>query len=186
MWGSAVHKYLEDRVRDGTKLPASIAGYEKLVDPIVNSKGEKLVEQQMAITADLKPVGWESPEAWCRGIVDIGVITKSRDRAILLDWKTGKRKTDNHQLMLFAGLAFAHYENLNYVSTGFVWLKENKIDKKAFTREEVPIIWQEFIPRVKRFERAYQTTTFPPKPSGLCRNYCPVPKHQCEFSGKQK
>lgn len=185
MWGSTVHKYLEDRVRDGTPLPVTVAGYEGLVAPIVNSGGTKLVEQQMAVTAELKPTDWTAPDAWCRGIVDVGVMSASQDRALLLDWKTGKRKSDNDQLMLFAGLAFSHYPNLQVVQTGFVWLKENKIDKQTFKREDVPIIWNNFVPRVMRFEGAYTKASFPPKPSGLCRNYCPVPKHQCEFSGRQ-
>lgn len=184
MWGSTVHKYLEDRVRDNKPLPITVAGYEGIVAPIINSGGTKLVEEQMAVNSSLAPTQWTAEDAWCRGIVDIGIISLARDRALLLDWKTGKRKTDTDQLMLFAGLAFAHYPQLNVVQTGFVWLKEKKIDKQSFTREDIPIIWQRFIPRVQRFERAYAEATFPPKPSGLCRNYCPVPKHKCEFSGK--
>lgn len=184
MWGSTVHKYLEDRVRDGTPLPVSVAGYEKLVAPIIESKGTKLVEQQLAVSKDLTPVSWDSDSAWCRGIVDVGILSTGKRSAMLLDWKTGKRKPDSDQLMLFAGLAFAHYPELTTVQTGFIWLKDNKIDKKEFTRNEVPIIWQTFIPRVARLERAYSSTTFPPKPSGLCAKYCPVSRHKCEFSGR--
>lgn len=184
-WGSAVHKHLEDRVRDGIPLPPIIAGYEALVAPVINSSGTKLVEQQFAVTSGLQPANWTASDAWCRGIVDLGVLSSTKTSAVLLDWKTGKRKPDNDQLMLFAGLAFSHYASLKTVQTGFVWLKENKIDKKTFTREDVPVIWQQFVPRVKRMERAYQTDTFPPKPSGLCRNYCPVPNNVCQFSGKK-
>lgn len=184
MWGSTVHKHLEDRLRDGTSLPVSIKQYEGLVAPIANSKGTILIEQQMAVTKDLTPTEWGSSAAWCRGIVDAGVIHLSQSRALLLDWKTGKRKVDNDQLMLFAGLAFSHYPSLQVVNTGFVWIKENKIDKQEFTREEIPKIWMTFVPRVARLERAYETTIFPPKPSGLCARYCPVSKQQCSFSGR--
>lgn len=184
MWGSTVHKYLEDRVRDGTPLPVSVAGYEKLVAPIINSGGTKLVEQQMAVNKNLHPVEWTASDAWCRGIVDVGILSTSKDRALLLDWKTGKRKADNDQLMLFAGLAFSHYAELRTVSTGFVWLKEGKIDKQQFKKEDTATIWQAFLPRVQRMERAYEKASFPPKPSGLCSKWCPVPKHKCEFSGK--
>ena len=185
LWGSTVHKYLEDRVRDGTSLPVSVAGYEKIVAPIVNSPGIKLVEEQMAVDKELRPVEWTADNAWCRGIVDIGILSTSHEKALLLDWKTGKRKADNDQLMLFAGLAYSHYPKLEIVQTGFVWLKENKVDKQGFTRKDISKIWATFAPRVHRMERAYLKAEFPPKPSGLCRNYCPVPKHKCEFSGKQ-
>ncbi|NVN99273.1 MAG: PD-(D/E)XK nuclease family protein [Geobacteraceae bacterium] len=184
-WGSTVHKYLEDRLRDGTRLPVSVRGYEGLVAPIANAPGEKLVEHQMAVNSSLKPTEWTSQDAWCRGIVDAGVLSRSLNKAVLLDWKTGKRKADNDQLMLFAGLAFSHYPELQIVQTGFVWLKENKIDKQTFKREDISTIWMTFLPRVQRMERAYEKAEFPPNPSGLCRNYCPVPKHKCEFSGKQ-
>jgi hypothetical protein len=107
------------------------------------------------------------------------------NKALLLDWKTGKRKFDSSQLKLFAGLAFAHYPQVEIVFTGFVWLKEGKIDKDTFTREDVPAIWQEFVPRVRRLERAYEEDKFPPKPSGLCSKWCPVPNRLCKFSGKQ-
>lgn len=183
MWGSRVHKHLEDRMRDGTPLPVSIAGYESLVAPLVSAKGQLLVEEQLAVTADLQPTTWESPTAWCRGIVDVGVITNGADKALLLDWKTGKIKSDSDQLMLFAGLAFAHYQSLNFVQTGFVWLKDRRITKQSFSREDIPVIWQTFIPRVQRLERAYEKASFLPKPSGLCANYCPVKKAVCQFSG---
>jgi hypothetical protein len=184
IWGSRVHECLEHRVKDGTPLPEMLAGYEKLVAPIAAHPGEKLIEKQMAINESLQPTEWFADDAWCRGIVDVGVINGSR--GLLLDYKTGKRKSDLTQLKLFAGLAFASYPELEVINTGFVWLKDNAIDKKEYTRQEVPMIWQEFIPRVQRMQRAYDENKFPPKTSGLCKKYCPVPKHKCEFSGRER
>lgn len=182
LWGSTVHKYLEDRVKQGTPLPESVAGYERLAAPIADKPGEKLVEKQMAVTSAFQPTGWFDKDTWCRGIVDVGVLTGKR--GLLLDWKTGKRKPDSTQLKLFAALAFAHYPDLEVVTTGFVWLKEGAVDRESYTREQVPVIWREFVPRVQRLERAYESGSFPPKPSGLCGKWCPVPKSKCEFSGK--
>lgn len=182
-WGSTVHKHLEDRLRDGTPLPQALAGYEKLVKPIVERDGEKLIEQQFAVNSELQPTGWTSSDAWCRGIVDVGVLTGKR--ALLLDWKTGKRKSDSDQLKLFAGMAFAHYPDLEVVFTGFVWLSTNVVDRQRFVRSEIPVIWREFVPRVRRLELAYEGRRFLPKPSGLCAKWCPVPKSMCEFSGKR-
>lgn len=186
VWGQTVHKYLEDRVRDGVPLPESVKHYEPLVAPIAASTGTVIAEQQLAVTYGLTPTEWDSPDAWSRGIIDLGVIAPSGSKALLLDWKTGRRKADSDQLMLFAGLAFSHYKEMKTVTTGFIWLKDGVVDKKTFTREEVPIIWQKFIPRVQRLQRAYEETKFPAKPSGLCERYCPVPHYLCQFSGKQR
>lgn len=182
VWGSEVHKHLENRLRDGKELPTAIAGYESLAAPIASAPGTKLIEQQFAVTAALQPTGWWDKDAWCRGIVDAGVLTGKR--VVLMDWKTGKRKPQSDQLKLFAGLAFAHYPEVEVVSTGFVWLKEGKIDKEKYERQQVPTIWQTFVPRVMRMERAYAEDKFPPKPSGLCGKWCPVPKSKCQFSGR--
>ncbi len=181
-WGSKVHEQLEKRVRDGTPLPESAAGFERIASLIADHGGMKLVEQQIAINSALQPTGWFADDAWCRGIVDVGVIAGKN--GVLLDYKTGKRRPESSQLKLFAALAFASYPELQVVHTGFVWLKHNAVDKEKFTREDVPVIWQEFIPRVQRLERAYEEDKFPPKPSGLCEAWCPVPKHKCEFSGR--
>lgn len=183
-WGSTVHKHLEDRVRDGVPLPDVLQPYEKLVEPILKANGTVLVEQRMAINADLQPVDWDCDSAWCRGIVDVGVLT--RNRVTLLDWKTGKRKPDSDQLKLFAGLAFAHYPEVEVVNTGFVWLKEGVIDKEIFYRSELDRIWMSFLPRITRLERAYSERKFLPRPSGLCRKWCPVPHSLCNFSGKHE
>lgn len=181
-WGSTVHKHLEDRVRDGTPLPSALASYERLVAPLLNSNGTLLIEQRMAVDASLQPVDWESDRAWCRGIVDVGVLTGNR--AVLLDWKTGKRKPESDQLKLFAALAFAHYPSIESVTTAFVWLKDGRIDREMFSRSNANLIWQQFLPRVIRLERAYDEGKFMPKPSGLCRKWCPVPHSLCQFSGK--
>lgn len=182
-WGQQVHKHLEDRALTGTVLPQSLAHLEAVISPVLSAPGEPLVEHQMAVTRDLKPTGWFAKDAWCRGIVDLGVVTPSGRSALLLDWKTGKRKPENDQLMLFAGLSFAHRPELMKVQTAFVWLKDGKVDKKQFVRDDVPAIWQHFMPRVLRLERAYTEANFPPSPSGLCRKYCPVPRSKCQFSG---
>lgn len=181
-WGTTVHTHLENRVRNDTPLPEELAHYESLVTAITGRGGDVLVEQELAVTSDFRPTEWTSSDAWCRGIIDLGVLTGKK--GVLLDWKTGKRKPDLDQLKLFAGLAFAHYPELEEVQTGFIWLKVGKIDKKTYTRDDLPAIWQHFAPRVVRLYRAYSSATFAPKPSGLCNGWCPVPHSKCQFSSK--
>ena len=181
-WGTTVHKYLEDHVRDGTPLPDSIGYLQPMMRIILNKSGDKRAEQQLAVTSGYSASEWWGKDTWCRGIIDLAIINGSK--AAALDYKTGKRKPDSDQLKLFAGLLFAHFPEIDTVRTGFLWLKDSKVDTDIFTREQVGEIWGSFLPRVRRMEIAYQTDTWPAKPSGLCRSWCPVGRSRCEFCGK--
>jgi len=101
----------------------------------------------------------------------------------LVTHNTGKPKSDADQLKLFAGVMLRSYPYLEKVSTGYVWLAYNKVDTQTFTQADAPEIWGEFASRVHRMELALQNDDFPPKPSGLCRQWCPVGRDLCEFCG---
>jgi hypothetical protein len=143
--------------------------------------------------ADKVDPAWGIGQSWFRKVVavDKSVMMKttcigvnSPDNTYLCGHNylrthnTGKRKPDNDQLMLFAALAMHVWPKLEKVVTGFLWLKEGKIDKETFTRGDITDIWNRFTPRVKRLEIAHETNTWDAKPSGLC-GWCPV--RQCEF-----
>jgi hypothetical protein len=74
---------------------------------------------------------------------------------------------------------FAHYPEVNHIKTNFIWLKEKKTDGKEFHRDELPVIWRDFLPKVAKLESAYERDSWPAKPSGLCRGWCPV--KTCQF-----
>lgn len=177
LWGQKVHKALEDRAKEGKPLPDYLSHCEPVIVNILSKEGKRLIEEQIALDKNLRPTGWFDKTAWCRGVVDIGVVNEKN--AALLDWKTGKRKPDNDQMKLFAAFSFAKFPWVEKITTAFVWLKDNKVDKEVFTREEhEAAIWQEIMPRVQRLELAYQKASWPAKPSGLC-GWCPV--RTCEF-----
>lgn len=93
---------------------------------------------------------------------------------------TGKRKPDSDQLMLFAGFEFADRPYVQEVRTGYLWLKDKKMDTETFTREDIPRIWGHFIPKVERLEKAYEKDEWPAKASGLCNPWCPATTAQCK------
>lgn len=98
---------------------------------------------------------------------------------------TGKPKPDADQLKLFAAATFALHPHAEKVKTGYVWLGHNRVDEEHFHRGDEANVWREFLPRVQRMEQAVAKQDHPPRPSGLCRAWCPVPKRMCEFSGKE-
>lgn len=174
IWGEKVHTAFENRIKDDTPLPEGMQQWEPFATKLANMPGEKKCEEQMAVDKNFQPAPWKS--AWTRGIADLLVLHGKS--AVVMDYKTGKRKL-TEQLMLYAGYTFAHYPEVATVTTGFVWLKDKKVDKETFGREDVPKIWNTFLPRVRKLELAYERDAWPCRPSGLCRGWCPV--KQCEF-----
>jgi|TARA_R110000868_G_scaffold385447_2_gene653363 hypothetical protein len=179
IWGERVHKALELRVKEGTPLPEGMTQWEGIANKFAGLAGEKYCELQMAVDRNFQPADWNN--AWSRGIADLVIINK--DKAAIFDHKTGRRKP-TEQLMLYAGYTFAMFPDVDYVTTGFVWLKDKKIDKQEFTREQVSEIWLEFLPRVRKLEMAYEKDNWPCRPSGLCHGWCPA--KSCEFYRSKK
>ena len=174
LWGSRVHTAMEDRIRDGTPLPEGMEQWEGFAKQICAMPGEKLAEEKMALDKSFQPAEWDN--AWTRGIADLLIV--HGNKAATLDYKTGKRKLTN-QLMLYAAYTFAHYPEVETVTTGFVWLRDKKIDRETFTRADLPAIWALFLPKVHKLNAAYEKDYWIARPSGLCNGWCPV--KSCEF-----
>ena len=177
-WGTRVHTAFEDFIKDGVMLPEGMEQWQTLAFKLAKLPGAKLCEQAYALDRNFQPTEWKG--AWTRGIADLVVI--HGDKAVVADYKTGKRKP-TEQLDLYANYVFAHHPEINKVTTGFIWLKEKKIDWTPRERADVPIIWQNFVPRVNKLESAYERDSWPAKTSGLCKAWCPV--LSCEFNGRK-
>lgn len=186
-WGDEAHKFIEYELKrqNGTtlapeQLDAIAKGklmyfntYMPWIDTLFAMEPDQLLpEQQLAINKELQPCDWMDKRVWCRGIIDVLLIKGDRARAI--DWKTGKRKPNSRQLKLFALLIFIHYPQVMKVKTDFIWLATNEIDSEHFTRNQEAELWQEFLPSLAAYNKAFKEETFPPKKSGLCAGWCPV------------
>lgn len=182
MHGNEVHKSLELAVRDGRPLPEKHAQYQPMVDLVMAAPGVKHAEMKFGLTREFKPTEFFGRDVWLRGILDLRVVQPKS--ATIIDWKTGKPKSDDDQMRLFAGAMFALHPEIEKVRTGYAWLAHNKVDSSVFHRTDAAGIWADFIPRVGKITRAADTRDYPPRPSGLCRAWCPVRKAQCEFSGR--
>lgn len=178
-WGTTVHSAMESRLKNGTPLPPSLGGYESLAVMLTTKQGKRLIEHKMAVDRGFRPVGWTDPKAWFRAIVDFALV--GPQSAVLLDWKTGKRKPDMSQLKLSSAVAFSHFPYVKEVHTMYVWLKDKKLDKEIINIDQRGGLWNDLQPRVQRLELAYRDNKWEPKPSGLCGVWCPVTKRHCEF-----
>jgi hypothetical protein len=179
--GTIQHEHLETRARDKTTLPKELEWFEPSMKRLEETGATIIAEQAVGLTKGLTPTTFFGKDVWVRGKLDLTLRHKTT--STVLDWKTGKRKLDSDQLMLFAGFEFASRPEVDEVKTGYVWLKDRKIDTETFTRKDVPMIWGHFMPKVERIERAYEKDEWPCKPSGLC-GWCPASKAQCKNSKK--
>jgi hypothetical protein len=179
-YGERVHEALEHRLGEGTALSREAAAYESVCAAIeLMAKGGVLtVEEEMTLNQSLEPTGWWDADAWLRSKID--VLVRRGRRAVMFDWKTGKRRVDFDQLELFALQVFKHYPEVEEVKTTFVWLKEMKMDHEVYTRKDEPELWEKLLSKINRIEKSLEHDNWPAKPSGLC-GWCPC-KTFCEYA----
>lgn len=207
--GNIVHKHLEDRIREGKKLPEHLLKFEKF---IVGMEKKVMADEWLEVGAEIEvcfdrnlemvgnwgqtsPRAWFDKRTWYRGKFDISALI-NKTTAFIGDWKTGKRRPDSTQLELFAGVAFKALPDLERVTTAYIWTQAGAQDKKVFYREghagdeEKNIsskseadIWAEWLGYVERIEQSMQNNKWPCKPSGLC-GWCDATPKQCPHSKK--
>lgn len=175
--GNQTHDALAKACSGAQPLPEKYKRYQIWVDRVLAGPGQLLVEQKYAITRDFRPTTYFARDTWFRGIGD--VVRIDGPVALVIDWKTGKVLEDSVQLMLMAQCLFSHYPQLKRVRSEFVWLKDECTTPEVFTRQEIAEQWVALLPRVNGLERAAKELTYPPKPGGLCKKYCPV--QSCPF-----
>jgi len=181
MHGNEVHKSLEEYVGGKAQLKPSMEMYRPIADKLKESDGNKLLEYRFGLTKALTPTTFFGKDVWVRGVLDVCIVRP--EEAIILDYKTGKRKIDADQLKLFAGAALSLWPHVKTVKTGYIWLQTGQIDQEKFLPAEKPLIFQDFAHRVRRMEESQANDDWPAKPSGLCRAYCPVGNSLCNHCG---
>ncbi len=181
--GHRIHTAFQYRVSEGKKLPIGTRQYEPFLNMLASLSGEISVEQKLAITADFEPCEWFAKNTWTRCVIDYLCIQKTK--ALVVDYKTGRRKDDDSQLSLMCAMVFCHMEEIEEVHASYFWMQEpvgQQVDTLVLKRSDLLEIYSRILPRIKQFQLAHKTTEFPAQPGGLCRRYCPV--KSCPHNGK--
>ena len=177
LYGTEVHKALEDYVRDGTPLAKNYERFKPMLDALLQIPGTRYPEHKMALTADREPCDFDSPDRWVRGIVDL-LIVDGAD-AYIVDYKTGSnRYPDPKQLKLMALMAYAHFPSIKKVKAGLLFVAHNTFVPESYDRDDMSRLWAEFLPTLERLRLAYDNNIWPPTPNPLC-GWCPV--NSCKF-----
>ena len=179
-FGERIHADLENRLLHGAALPQESSKHEQVCTTLqqLTQNSTLLAEQKLCLTENLTPTGWWESDAWLRSILDVLILKENL--AIVIDWKTGKRRPDFMQLQLFALQVFKHYPKIKKVKTSFVWLKEGTIDSEVYSSDKTSLMWADLLARIERINQSYIKGNFPARPSGLCA-WCPA-KNICQYA----
>lgn len=172
--GTRVHEALEKYGKGEADMPRDLQKHKALVDRILLQPGEKHFELQFALTADKKVTGWYDADVWLRAIVDVLVV--DGEKAVVIDWKTGKRRPNMTQLQLFAAVVMTVYPAITQVKAAFAWLKTGEMDWSVMTRDMLPQLWKGLEARLTNVQEAVDNGYFEPKPGYMCK-WCPARKN---------
>ena len=185
-WGSRVHTALEDYVKKRTPLPEGMEPYQPMIEKIVEagSKPGRVMEaeQKLCLNKDLRPTEYFAKDAYLRVITDLNI--ENSGKLLIIDYKTGKPNPNSEQLQLSAAAMMQTRPWVTEVKNTFLWLQDGSTTQEVYTREDLSGIWENFLPRATKMEAAIAAGNAPKRPSGLCRNHCPV--HSCDFNGQYK
>jgi hypothetical protein len=149
-------------------------------------------ELKMSNDRQGNPTGYFDKRTWFRSKIDYFRLmpgdngtAENGDFGHVVDYKTGKppRVWDGTQLMLNAWQIFQSYKSVSKVRVDYLWTEYNDTSHETYMRAAMPSLMEEVMPRVVAMETAHNIDNFPPKPGGLCFEYCDV--IACEFHGKR-
>lgn len=178
--GNAVHAALEARVK-GTPLPECYRKYDPMAQSVINAwkRGMKVyTELKMGLAKEMELCGFFDKNVWGRGAADVLLVMD--DVAIIMDWKTGKKREKEEQLRILALFTFKHFPRVNYIKAANLWLEVGDVGTPyTWTREDEPQQWAVVLPQIQAIEKAFESDKWPEKPSGLC-GWCSV--KACQFN----
>lgn len=182
LYGTEVHKALEDYTRDKTPLPKNYAKYGVMIDALLEIPGDKHAELKMALREDGTACEFDADDYHVRGIADLLIVCG--DRAFVVDYKTGSAKyPDARQLKLMALMVFARFPEVQDIKAALLFVAHSVFITEEYTRKDIEELRLVFKPSLFRMKTAYDTDTWMPNPTGLC-GWCPV--SSCEYHKKRK
>lgn len=174
-WGTEVHTAMEYRM-GGKPLPANMQQWEHIAAPIAARKPR--TEQQLAISSEGKPIDYLAKQGvFFRGKNDITLFHTSASSALLLDWKTGKKREDPFELATNAMLVHAHSPHLDTIKGRYVWLKENALGAEHDV-SDTRSTWAKVNNLAEEIRDCQSENQWPKKQGPLC-GWCNVA--DCEF-----
>jgi CRISPR/Cas system-associated exonuclease Cas4 (RecB family) len=177
LYGTEVHKALEDYVRDDVPLAKNYERFQSVLDTLLEIPGDRYPEHEMGLTRDRKACKFDDDNRWVRGITDLLIV--NGDKAFIIDYKTGSNKyPDPKQLKLMALMTFEHFPEVSRIKAGLLFVMHNSFMHEEYTRDQIPQIWNAFSVDLQRLQLSYDNDAWMANPTPLC-GWCPV--RSCEY-----
>lgn len=173
-YGLAMHKAAEDYIGSGVPLPPAFVSFKPVLDKIKGYAGTTYCEYKMALTRELEPCAFDSPNAWWRGIADVLNIDGSKAR--ILDYKTGKssKYADNKQLELLSLATFKYFPQVTHTKCALLFVVAKDLVPAEFTVEQSKAKWAKWTRDTMDLEASLQNGAWNPRPNFTCSKWCPV------------
>lgn len=180
-YGTEFHLSAEEFIRDGKPVPERFSFAKGSLDTLASKPGDKHCELKVGLTRNLEPCGFFDDDVWFRGIIDLVILDGTI--ATIVDYKTGKsaRYADKGQLELMTLALFKHFPQVETVRAGLVFVICNELVRGTYEISKENELWQKWLGKYAKMEKAAETDVWNPKPSGLCRAHCPV--LECPHNG---
>ena len=190
--GDELHEAMMKRVQGTTPLPPHLIYMERWAEKLTRVLNPyQIIQCELKLACDRqgRPTGYFDKTTWLRTKIDylrfVPTDVKGQDFGHVVDYKTGRppKVWDGTQLLINAYLIFGSYKSIAKLRVDYLWTEYNDTTHENFDRAETPTAFDTLLPRVSALETAHLDVNFPPKPCGLCEDYCPVAS--CEHHGKR-
>lgn len=172
--GSVIHKHMEDHLTGAAPMPKQYNRYRGYADTILKWPGTTTPEYQLALTKEMTPTTFTSPDAWGRGMID--VLNIDGNTAKIVDWKNGKYREGESraQSAVYAAMTFACFSEITVVKARWMYLNVPTGDSHQYDRRDLKHLMKPVLKTVSDMEWAHETGVWAERPSGLCNGWCPV------------
>lgn len=173
--GTRIHDAAERFVRGGIELIPELKTFSEEFHKLreLYATGKVSLEGEWAVDKDWNPVAWMSSTAWGRIKLDAFVRT-SKTRAVVIDYKTGKRFGNEikhaEQGQLYQLASFMRYPEIEHIDVEFWYTDQDEISHLSYTRDQGLRLFQQFHTRGMNMTTA---TEFPPNPNVFTCKWCP-------------
>lgn len=174
-FGNEIHKIAQEYIDSGKPIPGKYVDVMQApLDKLKAMDGQKLCENKLGLTADLKPCGFFDKNVWWRGIADLIVLQD--DKAFTVDYKTGKssKYADLKQLEILSLAIFKHFPHVKKVKAGLMFLFAEDFVKADYHADQQDELWSPWFSEVGLLEDSVNSGVWNAKPNFTCRGYCPV------------
>ena len=164
LFGNEIHKIAENYVSKGAPVPEKYKQIEAALESVRNIEGEKLCENKLGLTQDLKPCGFFDKNVWWRGIADLIIL--QGDTALTVDYKTGKssKYADLKQLEILSLAIFKHYPEVKRVKAGLMFLFADALVKAEYLADKQSDLWIPWVSDVGQLEASIKNQVWNAKP----------------------